>query len=134
MKSRKKLKMFGKFILIITLCILMSTQVFAASGIASMQANRAVTFSVPVTGSTSLMAHVKVISRGFASGQMVAIQVRKPNGQTALAGADSWLITSNGTMYFNFMLATSGDYQVSVVPTIDNSWFTIIVAIEPGYY
>ncbi|MNI90390.1 hypothetical protein D3C73_1479070 [compost metagenome] len=95
-----------------------------------MNTNRYAEFTVNVTGSTSLQARVNIHSWDIPNGGYVIVTVRKPNGQTCLAGADSWLIYNNGTMPFNFLDAMPGPYKVTIYPSF-NTWFSIAVEILP---
>ena len=133
MLKKRSFRVLITVLLVVIFSLSMSVSAFAASGAASITANQYATFYVNVTGNTSPTAHVNIYSMNFTSGQQVIIQVRKLNGETCLAGAESWLITSNGAMWFNFMNAMPGQYQVTVQPVL-NQWFSIAVEILPGYH
>ncbi|MCX8074877.1 MAG: hypothetical protein N2749_04745 [Clostridia bacterium] len=112
-------------------CLSTNISVFASSGNASLTANKGATFYVNVTGNTSLMAHLKIISMDFKSNQNVAIQVTNPKGKAV--NVEGWILYKNGTTWFNFMNAIPGKYKVVVLPS-DDSWFSVVVAIENGFY
>lgn len=99
MQRRKSLKIIATFLLVLMLSFSINLPVFAASGIASMTTDRTVVFYVDVTGDRSLTAHVNIYSYGFTSGQMVTVQVQKPNGETCLAGFSAYTIYTDGTFY-----------------------------------